>query len=83
MSFFNGLEVDEVKKLLNIDGYSLNYTLAALKFAKKANGVSKLHGIVAREMWDHNPGICEITSITNAQNKTYWKDSQVGKSIGR
>src|SRR5437868_4690156 len=77
MSFFYGLQAEEVKKLLDIDHYGLNYTLAALKFAKKANGVSKLHGEVAREMWDHNPGICEITSITNAQNKTYWKDDQL------
>lgn len=77
MSFFNGMQIEEVKKLLDIDHYGLNYTLAALKFAKKANGVSKLHGEVAREMWDHNPGICEITSITNAQNKTYWKDDEL------
>lgn len=81
MSFFYGLEVDEVKKLLSIDGWGLNYTLAALKFAKRANGVSKLHGEVAREMWDHNPGICEITSITNAQNKTYWKDDELEKAL--
>jgi len=81
MSFFCGLEVDDVKKLLNIDNYGLNYTLAALKFAKRANGVSKLHGEVAREMWDHNPGICEITSITNAQNKTYWKDDELEKAL--
>jgi starch phosphorylase len=81
MSFFYGLQVDEVKKLLDIDHYGLNYTLAALKFAKKANGVSKLHGEVAREMWNHNPGICEITSITNAQNKTYWKDDQLETAL--
>jgi starch phosphorylase len=81
MSFFYGIEVEEVKNLLNIDSYGLNYTLAALKFAKKANGVSKLHGEVAREMWDHNQGICEITSITNAQNKTYWKDEQLEKAF--
>jgi len=81
MSFFCGMETDEVRKLLGIDTYGLNYTLAALKFAKKANGVSKLHGQVAREMWDHNPGICEITSITNAQNKTYWKDDQFEKAL--
>ncbi|HTD39083.1 MAG TPA: alpha-glucan family phosphorylase [Mucilaginibacter sp.] len=81
MSFFYGLQVPEVKKLLDIDHYGLNYTLAALKFAKKANGVSKLHGEVAREMWNHNPGICEITSITNAQNKTYWKDDQLETAL--
>lgn len=81
MSFFYGMQIEEVKRLLDIDHYGLNYTLAALKFAKKANGVSKLHGEVAREMWDHNPGICEITSITNAQNKTYWKDDQFENAL--
>lgn len=80
MSFFDGMHADDVRKLLDI-GYSLNYTLAALKFAKKANGVSKLHGEVAREMWSHNTGICEITSITNAQNKTYWKDDVLEKAL--
>src|SRR5579872_249748 len=81
MSFFNGTPVDEVKKILGVEGSSLNYTLAALKFAKKANGVSKLHGEVARQMWKDNPGICEITSVTNAQNKTYWKDDKFEKAL--
>jgi glycogen phosphorylase len=81
MSFYNGMETNDVKKLLEVDGYNLNYTLAALKFAKKANGVSKLHGEVARQMWSHNPGICEITSITNAQNKTYWKDEKLEQAL--
>src|SRR3569833_2096242 len=74
MSFYYGMDVDAVKQLLNVDGYMLNYTLAALKFAKEANAVSKLHGDVARDMWNHNEGICEITSFTNAQNNNYWKD---------
>jgi glycogen phosphorylase len=73
MSFFYHLQTHEVQHILGIEGDSLNYTIAALKFARKANGVSKLHGEVAREMWKGIPGICEITSITNAQNKTYWK----------
>ena len=80
MSFFYGTPVEEVKQLLGAD-YSLNYTLAALKFAKKANGVSKLHGEVAREMWSHNTGICEIKSITNAQKKTYWEDKKLEKAL--
>jgi starch phosphorylase len=80
MSFFDGMHADDVRKLLDV-GYSLNYTLAALKFAKKANGVSKLHGEVAREMWSHNTGICDITSITNAQNKTFWKDDALEKAL--
>lgn len=74
MTLFYQTPVDEVKNLLDMHGDRFNYTLAALKFARKANGVSKLHGEVARQMWSHYNGVCEITSITNAQNKTYWKD---------
>lgn len=81
MSFFYHLQDHEVRHILNIDGDSLNYTVAALKFARKANGVSKLHGKVAQDMWKGNSGICEITSITNAQNKTYWKDDLLEKAL--
>ncbi len=81
MSFFYHLQDHEVKHILNIEGDSLNYTVAALKFARKANGVSKLHGKVAQDMWKGIPGICEITSITNAQNKTYWKDDQLEAAL--
>lgn len=81
MSFFYHLQDHEVKHLLNLDGDNFNYTLAALKFARKANGVSKLHGEVARQMWSNNPGVCEIISITNAQNKNYWKDPQLEDAL--
>jgi len=81
MSFFYHLQEHEVKYILGMDGDSFNYTLAALKFARKANGVSKIHGAVARQMWGNNAGVCEITSITNAQNKTYWKDAVLDEAI--
>ncbi|MFB9843686.1 alpha-glucan family phosphorylase [Mucilaginibacter ginsenosidivorans] len=81
MSFFYHLQDHEVKHILNLEGDSLNYTVAALKFAKKANGVSKMHAEVAREMWKGNPGICDIVDITNAQNKTYWKDDELEKAL--
>ena len=81
MSAFYHMQDHEVRSILGMDGDRFNYTLAALKFARKANGVSKLHGEVARSMWAHNPGTCEIISITNAQNKTYWKDSILDEAI--
>ena len=74
MSFFNGISDSEIRKILNEKGNRLNYTLSALRFAKIANGVSEMHGEVSREMWSGFDGICEITSITNSQNKKYWKD---------
>ena len=81
MSFFYHLQEHEVKSLLGMDGGGFNYTLAALKFARKANGVSKIHGEVARQMWGKNQGICEITSVTNAQNKTFWKDAVLDEAF--
>jgi len=81
MSFFYHLNVSEIKALLGLDGDQFNYTLAALKFSKIANGVSRMHGAVARQMWGGDTGICDIISITNAQNKTYWKDTELEAAI--
>ncbi len=77
MSYFCGLTVDEVKKLYNNDSDQFNHSLAALRFAHLANGVSQLHGNVSRAMWGKYEGICPIISITNAQNWRYWADKQL------
>lgn len=81
MSFFYHLQEQEVRHILQIETENLDYTLAALKFSKIANGVSKLHGEVANEMWKDNIGVCPIISITNAQNKSYWKEEDLEKAI--
>ena len=81
MSFFQGLSTEQVNEFVNPDNGLLNYTLTALRFAKRANGVSQLHGEVARKMWGDYNGICEITAITNAQNKTYWSDPDLDKAL--
>jgi starch phosphorylase len=81
MSFFNGLTLDEVDEYVYPENGVLNYTLTALRLSKKANGVSQLHGEVARNMWGEFKGICEITAITNAQNKTYWSDPDLDKAL--
>jgi starch phosphorylase len=81
MSFFYHLQEHEVKSLLGMEGDNFNYTLAALKFSRKANGVSQLHGEVARQMWGGHPGTCKIIAVTNAQNKAYWKDPVMDKAI--
>lgn len=79
MSYFCGLSVDEVKQLYGNDSDQFNHSLAALRFAKSANGVSQLHGKVSREMWSKFENICPIISITNAQNWRYWADKQLYK----
>jgi glycogen phosphorylase len=49
MSYFCGLSIDEVRKLTGMRDDQFNHSLAALRFAKLANGVSQLHGHVSRE----------------------------------
>jgi starch phosphorylase len=77
MGYFCGLSIDEVRKLTGIEDDQFNHSLAALRFARKANGVSELHGHVSREMWGKYEGICPIDHITNAQNWQYWADKKL------
>jgi glycogen phosphorylase len=77
MSYFCGLKLDEVRALTGITDDKFNHSLAALRFARLANGVSQLHGEVSREMWKKYENICEIKAITNAQNWHYWADKQL------
>jgi len=79
MSYFCGLSVDEVKKLTGNSEDMFNHSLVALRFARLANGVSQLHGVVSREMWKKYSDICPIISITNSQNWRYWSDKQLYK----
>ena len=77
MSYFCGVPLDEVRELTGITDDQFNHSLAALRFARLANGVSRLHGEVSRHMWSKYENICEIKSITNAQNWHYWADKQL------
>ncbi|KAA3438663.1 alpha-glucan family phosphorylase [Rufibacter hautae] len=81
MSFFGPLPVEEARRISGTYGTSLNYTLTALRLAKIANGVSKLHGDVSREMWYGNEGVSEIKSITNAQNVSYWQNPSLRQAL--
>ena len=81
MSFFNGVTLQQVNEYVQPENGVLNYTLTALRLAKKANGVSQLHGEVSNKMWGGYKNICEIIAITNAQNKTYWQDPQLEKAL--
>lgn len=75
-SFFSGLTLKEVSDFCGISGKRFNHSLAALRVCRLANGVSKLHGEVARKMWTQDK-LCPITHITNAQNKKYWVDPEL------
>jgi starch phosphorylase len=81
MTYFCGLSIDEVRRITGIQDDQFNHSLVALRFAHLANGVSRLHGQVAREMWSKYEGICPIISITNAQNFRYWADKQLYRAM--
>lgn len=66
------------KEMVNTD--MLNYTVAALRMAKKSNAVSKLHAKVSNDMWKNYKAIPKIIPITNAQNQKFWQDTEIKKS---
>lgn len=74
MSYFSGLDIEDVKAIEGEEDDRFNHSLCALRMARIANGVSQLHGVVSNVMWNKYPGICEIKSITNAQEFKYWAD---------
>ncbi len=79
-SFFGDMPRDEAYEISGVQGDEFSHSLAALRLSRKANAVSKLHGVVSREMWKDAEGICEIDHITNAQNKKYWVDAKMEKA---
>ncbi|MEY3418191.1 MAG: alpha-glucan family phosphorylase [Bacteroidota bacterium] len=74
MRFFDGLSPDVAIQITGQTGDQFDYTLGALRLARKANAVSTIHGHISREMWKDKAGVCDIIAITNAQNQKYWQD---------
>ncbi|MCP2045505.1 alpha-glucan family phosphorylase [Pontibacter sp. HSC-36F09] len=83
MSFFNNTSLEEARRMTGMHGNFFDYTLAALRIARIANGVSQLHGQVARDMWYENENVCEIKAITNAQNARFWMDNTMRQALER
>ncbi|OWP63433.1 alpha-glucan family phosphorylase [Hymenobacter amundsenii] len=81
MSFFGQLSLEQVRGLGIVENERVNYTLTALRFARISNGVSKVHGKVANDMWGGNEGISPIIAITNSQNGTYWRDKPLHDAL--
>ncbi|HJU45751.1 MAG TPA: alpha-glucan family phosphorylase, partial [Chitinophagaceae bacterium] len=81
MDFFCDVPMGEVKRITQMQDDFLDHTLSALRLSGIANGVSALHCKTLHKMWDKYPGICNIISITNAQNFTYWSDTEMYKAL--
>jgi glycogen phosphorylase len=80
LDFFAGVPLQTIRQITGTTDNTFNHSLAALRLSRKANAVSKLHGEVSRKMWGGYAGICEITHVTNAQNKAYWTDATLEKA---
>lgn len=70
------------------DNEPFNMAILALKLSEKANGVSKLHGVVSRRMWQNLwPGIPEmeipISSVTNGVHTKSYMSSDMDELFNR
>jgi starch phosphorylase len=70
------------------DGRSFGVTQAALRMSRAANGVSRRHGEVAREMWqglwgDRPVAEVPIGHVTNGVHVPTWLGSAIGELLGR
>lgn len=81
LGFFCGVPLEEVRKISGIKDGIFNHSLVALRMARMANGVSKIHGEVSKKMWANYEGVSPIISITNSQNKKYWADKQLREAL--
>ena len=77
LGFFGNVPLAKAREISGIQDNVFNHSLVALRLSRQANGVSKLHGEVARQMWGRYEDICPITYVTNAQNQRYWTDPTI------
>lgn len=78
MEAYNGLTYDQMQEL-GEDPF--NMTIAALRLSGLANGVSKLHGQTAREMWGNVYETAPIISVTNGIHTGTWQDEDIRKAF--
>jgi glycogen phosphorylase len=89
-TFFGGVPGLPVEKILALgaedypggDPTVFNMAVMGLRLAQRANGVSQLHGIVSREMFDglwpgFDPTEVPISSITNGVHAPTWVDRRM------
>ncbi|HWU89248.1 MAG TPA: alpha-glucan family phosphorylase [Kofleriaceae bacterium] len=68
-------------ELETIGGSPFSMTVAGLRLARIANGVSELHGQTAREMWKHVEGAAPIIGLTNGVHAPTWQDARIRAAL--
>lgn len=76
MGFAGSIPLEQMKNITQSKDY-LDHTLTAFRFSGKANAVSAIHLKTLKDMWSGCSDICELISITNAQNYFYWADKHM------
>ncbi len=69
-------------EMREIGGDPFNMTVAGLRLARRANGVSELHGEVSRAMWRDVTGAAPIIAITNGVHVPTWQDPRIREGRG-
>lgn len=77
MNFFANVPMDDVRHATQQYADVLDHTLACLRVASVANGVSRMHTETLRQMYSQQTGLCPLVSITNAQDRHYWADERL------
>lgn len=78
MGAYNGLTEEQMKRIGN---EPFSNTVAGLRLAKISNGVAQLHGVTARNMWQHVTDKSPIKAITNGVHRKSWVDSRIYKAF--
>ncbi len=81
MGFFCDIPLTEIRAITKTGGDELDHTLTALRLAGKANAVSKMHLNTICQNWINYEGVCQMFTITNAQNYTYWRNADLYKAL--
>ncbi|HEX6847986.1 MAG TPA: alpha-glucan family phosphorylase [Chitinophagaceae bacterium] len=81
MGVFGKIPLTEIRAITRTNDDELDHTLTALRLSGKTNGVSKIHHQTLQNAWGKYEGICDIISITNALNFSYWHHADLYKAL--
>ncbi|MGI6081599.1 MAG: alpha-glucan family phosphorylase [Limnochordia bacterium] len=78
MGAYNGLNYDQ---MCSLGGDPFGMTVAGLRLAQLANGVSKMHGVTAREMWADVDRAAPVMAVTNGVHRPTWQDPRIATAF--
>ncbi|MGI6327682.1 MAG: alpha-glucan family phosphorylase [Dethiobacteria bacterium] len=71
------------EQLVKLGGDPFNMTAAALRISFISNGVSKMHGHTAKEMWKDIDNRSPIISITNGVHVNTWQATEIKEAYNQ